>query len=58
MTESLPTKEKVPATVKEWTVAWRDFQAACKKLHGLAERDGDSLNINVKYKIAKPEQKR
>ena len=52
------TKNKTMATVNEWTVAWKEFQSACKKLHGLAERDGDTLKIDVKYKIAKPEQKR
>jgi hypothetical protein len=40
-----------PVTVDEWTKAWKEFQAVCKKLHSLAERDGDLLKIDVNLKI-------
>lgn len=40
-----------PVTVDEWTKAWKEFQAVCKKLHSLADRDGDLLKIDVKLKV-------
>lgn len=40
-----------PVTVDEWTAAWKAFQTVCKKLHSLADRDGDLLKIDVKLKV-------
>jgi hypothetical protein len=53
-TEQLPKDElamRRPVTVDEWTKAWKEFQSVCKRLHSLADRDGDLLKIDVKLKV-------
>lgn len=53
MSEQLPKEKQLPTrpcTVREWTTAWNQFHAVCKKLHSMADRDGDLLTIDVKLK--------
>lgn len=53
MSEPLPAEKNLPTrpcTVREWTAAWNQFHTACKKLHALANRDGDLVIIDVKLK--------